>query len=250
MPVSNTPQGGAPVIALTILDATTLGPDGSIRDDSRLLLGVRDPRTHATHPDVVSVPTQRIPPEVLAAIQARSQATLHPALDLPFPERLQEALILEAEGIDSRTTRGHDPFVYAVESLLSRKLGLAEALEQGAVSFTAFPGALLDGSVLYKDRGPEFEIPGEKVTLEGQVYFRERNAMVNVVVKLAGASAVPEKTSSYRALRWIGVADFLRLAATRDHKILFSLFGTDAFGLCIHGLCILSAYSFLKHGKR
>ena len=53
-------ESSSPVLSLTVLDARTL-PEGILRPDSLLLVVVRRPDCNPTHPNVVSVPTQRLP---------------------------------------------------------------------------------------------------------------------------------------------------------------------------------------------
>jgi hypothetical protein len=50
----------SPVLSLTVLDAATLD-DGVLLPDSSVLIVARRPGTNPTHPNVISVPTQRVP---------------------------------------------------------------------------------------------------------------------------------------------------------------------------------------------
>jgi len=88
----------APVIAVTVLR------DGA--DGTEVLTVVRRPETNATHPDVLSVPTMRVP--VGLADHWPSAAS-------------------DATGIAG--------LAFCVEALLSRKLGLADVLELGEVRY-------------------------------------------------------------------------------------------------------------------
>jgi hypothetical protein len=126
MEFGRTCESPAPVISLTILDQATLEYD-QISKTTRLLAVVRDPKSNDTHPNVVSVPTQRVPVSLYNEI-------LEPA---KREQALKHAIWYNSPAIDNDLGSGHNPIVYAVEALLSRKLGLAEHLESGALRFQA-----------------------------------------------------------------------------------------------------------------
>ena len=58
-------SGHASVLALTIVDARTTSDFEGIDRSSLILVGVRDPATNDSHPNVLSVPTKRVPDAVL-----------------------------------------------------------------------------------------------------------------------------------------------------------------------------------------
>ena len=102
---------GSPVIAVTIIDCV---PESDRFGE--VLLVVRNPQTNATHPGTVSVPTQRVPPAVL-----------------PLLTRTE---VSERWSSNERLS-GHKAEIFVVESVLARKLGLADALEAGTIAFEA-----------------------------------------------------------------------------------------------------------------
>lgn len=202
-------------VALVVLDEGARYP--RLSPTSRVLLAVRDAATNPTHPNVVSVPTARVPAELLAALWRPSSCVSFGSTELaPWAPR------------DSRRLHsGHDPVLHVVSSILSRKVGLGDALELGEVAFEAGVVARTTGWSYYgSDRTPS----------------SERLVMVTVLVALrSGASAMPERTASYSALRFVGVEEFVEAARRKDP----SLVELEAVDLCLHGLCIASAHDVL-----
>lgn len=205
----------APVLALTIVDASTTASFESINSSSLVLVGVRDPETNSTHPNVLSVPTKRVPNGVLGAIEV---------------EILQEnsvgtstTYILNELDPDQRTN-GHNSLFFAVKSILAEKLGVAEQIELGNVRFETRLEAMVVGTVKHPD-------------------FEEKTCMYNASVLLTGASLVPDKTSSYRSLIWTPSENFIRAAESKDlTEVSHEL---NPFEFCIHGLCIMSSFNVL-----
>ena len=242
-------QEPAPIVALTILDAETLGPNDRVLDSTRILVTARHPDTNPTHPNVVSVPTQRVPATLMRALCGRGRPTgkdhgLHSkAASLRLPERVLRARTFKVPFIDSGSVRGHAPIVYAVESLLCGKLGLAEAIEKKSVRFSAAPVLHVVGTVLYERTSPD--IPGEPVTLDGQEYCQELCEFCNIQVHLLGARSVPESTASYRQILWTTVEEFRRLVEARDTEVMLALFGDRSVHYCVHGLCLTTSYLLL-----
>src|SRR5436305_9094016 len=107
----NAAESLASVLALTIIDGDTL-QDGKIVEDTQLLLVVRNPEANLTHPNIISVPTQRIPNELLLGY-LRSSSVEH-------QDDSSATTIFDGEIFNSNVANGHNPLVYAVESLLSR----------------------------------------------------------------------------------------------------------------------------------
>jgi hypothetical protein len=213
--MSDLRSADAAVAALVVLDGASAYPDVDAK--TRILVGVRDPKTNNTHPNVVSVPTARIPSQLLAILWPRSGARV------AFGYTLLQDWAPRKNG----PRRGADPVIYLVESILTRKLGLSDALERGQVEFDAGPVAATDGWSHY---APE-DIPAS-----------ERLTMVSVVVLIrAGAEQVPARTGSYSHIRWVEIARFIEAVQAKDPAKI----GIDPVELCIHGLCIRSAYDIL-----
>lgn len=195
-------EAPAPVAAATVIDCVP----GSDRY-GKVLVVVRDPRTNATHPDTVSVPTQRIPPELLGALSSTGRI---------------------GRWSSSEATTGHDPLIFVVESILSRKLGLADALEAGTVVFEARTGRVTVGEASY----------GTTV---------EPIAMANVLVRiLRGPGWVPERTASFSCIRWVDPAALIGAFETKEPLLLFP--DADPLEVCIHGLCVSTTTDLVRGG--
>jgi len=205
----------APVLALTLIDARSAGRNGTIEKSSSLLVGVRDPETNITHPNVVSVPTKRIPKCILDGFLVEMLRKSSPGASTTY-------IVREIQP-DPRAN-GHSKLFFAVKSILAEKLGLAEQLERGEVSFATRLEAIVVGTVKHLE-------------------FEEKTCMFNASVFIQGADHIPSKTSSYRSLIWTPISSFM-LAA--EHKDLTKISpNLNPFEYCIHGLCIMSSFEFL-----
>jgi hypothetical protein len=178
--------------------------------EARILTVVRNPATNQTHPNTLSVPTQRIPDALLADLTSR------PSLDAANP--------VLVSNVD---TSGHDAVIYAVESLLASKLGLADALESGAFEFEGAVGVTSTGDVHYPNEG----VRGVRT---------ERITMVNLIVLVRrGIDVLPESTAAYTSLNW---APWQRLGqAASENDVTRLVPGLDPVEICIHGLCIATS---------
>jgi hypothetical protein len=203
------------VIALTLIDASSLTA-GRVDPQTRVRIGVRRAETNPTHPHIVSVPTQRIP-------RALAEALLHHAESI---EGLDQAVLIHAPRVSNRDRNGHDPVIYAVESLLCTKLGVADPLEEGRIQFDAVPAIY---TVSYARYPNLFDV-------EASPYPpRELLRMINVRVEVTkGAGLFPEKTQSYDHGRWVPAKDFVKMMDGKD----VSLVGLPGFQFCVDGLCI------------
>lgn len=205
----------APVLALTILDGKTLRA-GRIALETRVVLAVRDPTTNTSHPNVVSVPTQRIPQGVFDSIarpvdrQKSSDAST---------EFFTESALANAD------TNGHSDLIFAVNSLLSSKMSLSESLERKALQYEAYARALVTGTVVHSD-------------------YSEPTAMLNVVVVVKeGADYFPQRTASYSHIFWSPISLFLETARSKNPLLLDPIL--NPFDYCIHGMCIKSSFNVL-----
>ena len=209
----------SPVLSLTVIDAATLD-DGILRGESDVLIVARRPDANPTHPNVVSVPTQRLPPSVHRDIVA--SATL--------VETLQERSFFVGGEVDSEVDNGHHPLIFAVESLLGRKLGLSEALESGALRFRAALRSRVRGTAVYDNFGGD------------DVY--EPIDMLNVLVLVtAGRRKVPAVTTSYGPIGWNAVERFLDGVESRDPTRIDPRL--DSIEYCVHGVCLAAAQATL-----
>lgn len=212
------PDFRSPVLALSIFDYASLD-GGAITEHTKLLVVVRRPETNPTHPNVVSVPTQRIP---AGWLDSRFQAVSY----------IENGLIAFCDGpeVDSLQSNGHDPIIYATRAILSQKLGVSDALESHALAFRAAPRALMRGVSYY----PDFPESGRE----------EHILMMNLIVTITrGADLFPPSTESYSHILWADVATFLHSVRAKDPTVLG--LGAEAVEYCVHGLCVWSTYNNL-----
>lgn len=160
-------------IALAIMDTE------KITYDTRILVGVRRPESNAQHPGVVSVPSERIPEAVIDTI----------------PVGPPTSPLIACGGHP-----GAHQVTYAVKSVLSQKLGLADRLELGSIRFTAAPRLVFSGKSPRLSSG---DISEPWTMLLAEVHLSERR------LPLAD-------TASYEHLDWLRVDDFLKKAAGED----------------------------------
>lgn len=144
---------------------------------NNLLLVQRSPHTNRTHPDVVSVPTLRIPSLLAAAVLTHDIApTAHSAF-----------------------ANGHDPRIFVTEAIMSQKLGMSEALERGELQYETGVASVLSGTAEYA--------AGEV----GVTAAKEPLRMINLKVTLSEPYIdFPVATPSYTQLFWVATADFLK----------------------------------------
>ena len=125
-----------------------------------------------------------------------------------------------------------DPLIYAVDSLLTRKLGLADALEQRILRYQAHVAVLMRGISDVSDQA------------ENVIVTRPVN-MINVAVQIEyGSNLIPRESTSYSRIRWVDVATFLDVALTRDVTMLAE--DLNVFEFCVRGLCVQTTCELLK----
>ena len=187
------------------------------RDDTEkeILLGVRQSSPSSPrHPGVLSTPTMRIP------------ARLYPALAVDDPPDQPGGTLLSwrtAVPIGAPRTLA-EPSSFALEALLTRKLGLADALTMGSFSGEASLAAVSLDVV---------DDPHGEDAAEWTLMLSYR------IIPNKGVDLIPKYTKAYSPLIW-GPAE--RLAASYfGHDALVMDESLDPFEVCIAGLCIRSA---------
>ncbi|MGO9334600.1 MAG: hypothetical protein ACLQCU_11240 [Acidimicrobiales bacterium] len=119
--------------------------------------------------------------------------------------------------------------MFAVESLLSRKLGLGDDLERGTVTFEARIGQLTEGAADYG-------------------YAIEPIAMANVLVRVVrGSALLPKCTASYSSIRWVepeALADAFEMK-----RAGLVIPDADPIDVCIHGLCVSTTTDLVRRGS-
>lgn len=198
--------------------------EGVVAPSTRVLVVARRPRANPTHPNVVSVPTQRLPPQLYEAIVASATVV--------GQDVTGHVAYFRDDDVDSAAHNGHAAVLYATEALLARKLGLAEALESERLRYTAGLRARVDGAAVYDNLAT------------ADVY--EPVAMLNVLVECSDAAdAMPLCTDSYSLIAWTSVEQFIQGVRSRDAAALNPAF--DPIELCVHGVCLQAAQATLSH---
>ena len=164
---------GSTVVALTIVDGSGRKA-GDFSLSERLLVGIRHPGSNLTHPNVISVPTQRIPRDlVLSLIDSMS---LIRNSDTEYFFRFPE--------VTDRNRNGHHPVNFVIESVLSRKMGVAELLETDGIRYASAFFSITLGKAVYKTENPYG--PEEKIAM-GNLW----------VVITSGFDRFPSSTPSF-----------------------------------------------------
>ena len=208
----------SPVLALTIIDGQSL-ENGKLSKDTRLLLAVRNPDTNSTHPNVISVPTQRIPHLTSNELIKSTKKEYH--------DKSSSTTIFASQINRDDSIPGHDSLIFAVESLLSRKLGLSEFLEYEKIRYSVLLRALVTGTVKHPNHS-------------------EKTLMLNAVVIIhSGAALFPDSTASYSYIQWTNVQTFIKTASEKDPLYFNPILSPIDY--CIHGLCIMSTYNIVAH---
>lgn len=211
-----THNSAAPVLALTIVQASSLGPNAEITLHSSMLLAVRDAQTNVSHPDVISVPTQRIPRTTFDAL--RNIGSVSRIFD-------SSTSIIERNSFSNYSHSGHNELIFSVNSLLATKLGVSEALERKLLKYSVYLRAAATGTVFHPS-------------------YSEPTLMLNAVVIIEdGYEHFPKQTPSYSHLVWCPVTTFLETAITKNPLLLDPAFTPIQY--CIHGMCIKSAFNVI-----
>jgi hypothetical protein len=203
----------APVLNL-LITATNNGK-------KKVLVAVRRRATNERHPGVISLPTMRIPSE-FAAILAE-QAALDSESQFP--------VYVPAEPVPVGHTGRKPPVVFLAESLLCRKLGVADLLEYGRLT-----GRCSLRLVTQRD----VEDPnGTSIT--------EPTRMFTVVVDLDGEDiSFPVETASYSEIHWVEPDLLVASWYARDGQMLLP--DANPFEICIRGLCVQSGVELIQRG--
>lgn len=214
------PENPSHVLSLTIIDGSTLDR-GSICEDTKILLVVRNKETNRTHPNVISVPTQRIPRRLFINILQSG---------IPI-KQVESTTYYKSDEVRNASTNGHHPIIYAVESALSRKLNIADDLETEMFIFECRLYSSIEG----KSYHPNLPVKDGR---------EEYISMVSLFVCVReGIDFIPTRSASYSRIFWTEAKTFLDTVQRRDPLVV----GLDPIDYCIHGLCILSAYQIIMN---
>lgn len=210
------------VMALSIVRGDVFAAGGRTKA-ADILLAVRHPGSNATHPNVVSVPTLRIPPALMESLAGSRE---------PPAARPEGVSFYEFPEVRSDRDNGHHPVVFIAEALFARKLGMAEPLEQGRLVFSARLFSITVGTAHY--------------TTENPYGASERIAMGNLWLSvLEGFDLFPRENTSYSPIF------SAPLAALQHAKETGDLSGLPApLDPAVHrigGLCIESTLNAIRH---
>lgn len=204
----------SPVLGLTILRQV-----GSSRR-REILVVARRPATNRTHPNVVSVPTQRIPAILAQEITKES----HLVGNVGATQVYDGTPIRRVSG-----GRNHQATLYAVEALMAKKFEIGASLVTRQILFSAVLRTVAFGKITYPSETTDDEF--------------EFIAMVNVEVVIEeGSGLIPPETASYTNLKWISLDKFQKMVEGRDAAEA----GMNPFQFCVHGLCLTAAYDGLR----
>jgi len=199
------------------------------RDASRsqVLLGIRrDVPSMRRHPNVVSTPTGRIPTVVFDLVAAgvpRLRDAGVRVLDHDGPAATATAFTIGSGDFT------WSPAALAVDALITKKLGLADAVITQRFAATAAP-AVIALDMVDDPWGTGSSEPTEMLTF--------------AAIVTEGASQIPDQTAAYSRLWWAERDRVLSAMAEGDASLLAPTLDPVRFG--IGGLCMRSAVALLS----
>lgn len=210
----------APVVNLTITRET---PDGT-----QILLCVRR-ADDEVHPDVVSTPTMRAPPDAFIPLDCIPTLSEEPTLQVfdgsPFGG--------DSWNWETDYKKPVNHYDYLAHTTMAAKLGAAGPLLQEWLKFYSYPEAL------------RLQVVADSVTATGEDIL-ETVAMLNIAVKVKeGSDTFPPRTGAHQKIFWADSEPFGRAWETKDLTYILPQDEIDPFRMCIQGACIASAYAQL-----
>jgi hypothetical protein len=197
------------------------------RDPHReqVLLGVRrSSSTSPRHPDVLSTPTMRIPMSLMQEL-VKGVAAPFDSESVPWFQTLNDGRTWKI-GVPYSLSSVH---TFAAESLIARKLGMAEALVHGQLTGELSLSAIAR-DLIYDDYG------GQEMTV-----------MLTMTSVLTSPVTLPTSSPSYSRLDWVETGKVGEAVATRDPLLLLP--DASVWEVCLHGLCVRSAAYAIENGK-
>lgn len=214
----------SPVLAFTFVDGATLSDDGNVLDSTKVLVCIRndDKQTHA---NVVSVPTRRFPEACFDGVLSLSKIDD----ERPNTDDTGEMYILEAEYAESGQKATQNSVISAIDTILARKLGLSDALEDELISFKGKPVVLKAGP------SPVFSNFDEDEPIK----------MINIFVILNGKlDLIPSKTSSYQKIFWLTAGQLVE--NIRLKKVMTTNEAGEEYNYLCGGICVCTADALIK----
>ncbi len=219
-----------------VLSATIVSVDPSGKP--YVLTGIRREETHRTHPGVISTPTMRLPKNIARDILAsrfpqRNQR--YPQFMVPrvLPARPTQVRAI-ADTLVEPVPNSHATLPFAMATLLSQKLGVAEAVE-GADTETPLGTVSLASITAGFSRGATERVGGRTVD------YYEPLIMLGALMILDDPDVIQREAPSYREMSWTEFPDFKQgVAEKRPDMIIAELQPEDAL-LCVHGMCLATS---------
>lgn len=210
---------GAAVLGLTIINVVDKSKGITCKD--KILLCIRDPLTNINHPNVVSVPTQRIPMSLYRDIISSADSY---NIQSPY-------VLFNGDFISNDRYRGNNPVIFSVEATIFRKISIFnDGYINGGLCFDA---RLISATsnVLHYPRN------------NGKVISEYVN-MLNIIVYLYNPTIFPANSWKYSNMKWVEIGGFLEAFNKRD----VSYIGVDMniIGCDIYGLCVSSSFAALN----
>lgn len=207
----------SPVVSFTLIDCTDKVEEVTLSLDSHIQVVVRRPSTNKTHPNVISVPTHRIPVSLLGEILSTGSLVSSHGRTAMYQSNLFSNL----------KDRGHNPIIYTVENILAKKLEVGALILSGKLVFSAYLQSASIGKAYYANLPP-----GEQ-----EEYIHMVNIRVNI---FSGVSMFPANTASYSYVLWPKVSEFIRLVDSNNPLTIGEFL--NPIDYCIHGLCVSTTY--------
>jgi hypothetical protein len=209
----------ASVISLTILR--------EVDDQVQVLAGPRNPATNPTHPNVISVPTQRVTPLLATGAAMGCEVKSQTKKEQVFARRWRV--------FDSADEMDADIVGHIVASAIGRKVGFEQLLVRRTndvrISLESFT---LGQSLVDYDA-------------VNQIQTIEAIGMLNAAVHVPPDTERPQPVS-YSSLKWFDIEEFQRGYREKDTLGMFPEFGLDALEMCVHGVCMATTSAVLQRG--
>lgn len=220
----------SPVISLAIIDRSTT-KNGLIVPSTKIYTAVRNPNYHLTDPDVISLPTQRVPVEF-------GQDSLPWYMTTDITEtgdeergRRVEVMWRKRNVYDLHSIK---PIRRHVQKLLDTKLGVTQAMKERRLSIHS---ATIESSILGKVYGTD-EDPENGTEMLHMIGLRVDAAFRE------GTNPFPEETDAYYSAQFMPVEEFTDLVENKN-PYLVRRFG-DISKVCVRGLCVLAGNKIIK----
>lgn len=226
----------------TVLSATIVStnPDG----DLEVLTAIRRRETNATHPDVVSTPTMRVPKQFARSmVMTRAEIT-----DVAMPKFIvkdvkptEPVVVMGFPGNAEPIPNNISQLPSLAGNLLATKLGAADSLEAGTVDNPVATVSLRTVLAGFSYAASRMRKGEEEVPLY------EPLLMLGTVINVKDRGIIPDQTASYRRLGWVGIDSYKAGHEMRDAGLLVPDLGVgEETDVCVRGLCLLTSKAIVS----